>query len=72
MNFVKLYSTLPSIIHLPYVACKLPLRLVWLDLVDLDKSDISWSKLLDYGRFTYEILSLMTIQYIQLHTSFYM
>jgi len=61
---MKMHLTPPSVVPLPMLHVKLLLRFMWFDLTDLDKWDISWSKLLDCGRFTCETLSIMTIHYI--------
>ena len=51
VSFVKMCLTLPSIVAYPMLRIKLSLRFMWFDLIDLNKWDISLSKLLDYGGF---------------------
>ena len=63
-KFCEMCSTLLFVISLPCVTCYWPLRLMYFDLIDFDKWGISWSKLRKCGRFTREILGLMTIHFI--------
>ena len=61
INLVKVVLTSPFVIALPYVACHLPLKFMYFDLVDLKKWDILNRVALTVLDKPFRFLSLMTI-----------